>query len=76
VYGLYEDVDRELSVPMVVYDNPSTTGFEFTDELYTAVTALPQVAAIKLPGVPTDPGSAKERVAGLRDRLPQDVALG
>lgn len=76
VYGLYEDVDRELSVPMVVYDNPGTTGFEFTDDLYAAVAKLPSVASIKLPGVPADPDEAEARVAGLRELLGPDVSLG
>lgn len=31
VYGLYEDVSAALSVPLVVYDNPGTTHFTFTD---------------------------------------------
>lgn len=76
VYGLYEDVDRELSVPLVVYDNPGTTGFEFTDDLYGALGQLTSVAAIKLPGVPEGPGAAAQRVTELRRRVPSDVALG
>src|SRR5690554_744303 len=38
VFGLYEVVTRNLSVPLIVYDNPGTTHFTFTDDLYTAVT--------------------------------------
>ena len=76
VYGLYEDVDRELSVPLVVYDNPATTGFEFTNELYAALARLANVAAIKLPGVPQEPGAAAQRVSELRERIPSGVALG
>lgn len=50
VYGLYEDVDRELSVPMVVYDNPGTTGFEFTDELYRPWRLCPRWRRSNCPG--------------------------
>lgn len=76
VFGLYEDVTRELSVPLVVYDNPGTTRFTFTDQLYQAIAALPNVVSIKIPGVPADPAAAKERVGHLRTLLPAHVTLG
>lgn len=76
VYGLYEDVTRELAVPLVVYDNPGTTHFTFTDDLYQALAALPHVASLKIPGVPADPARAAERVARLRDVLPAGTAVG
>jgi 4-hydroxy-tetrahydrodipicolinate synthase len=76
VYGLFEDVTRELAVPLVVYDNPGTTHFTFTDDLYQAVAALPHVASLKIPGVPVDPARAAIRVARLRDLLPAGTALG
>jgi 4-hydroxy-tetrahydrodipicolinate synthase len=71
VYGLYADVTAELSVPLCVYDNPGTTRFAFSDELHARVAALPGVAAIKLPGE-----GAAERIAALRPRVPEAVALG
>ncbi|XKK41286.1 dihydrodipicolinate synthase family protein [Nocardiopsis sp. ARC36] len=49
VFGLYEEVTAELSVPLVVYDNPGTTHFTFSNELYARIAALPKVAAIKIP---------------------------
>jgi 4-hydroxy-tetrahydrodipicolinate synthase len=76
VYGLYADVAAELSVPLVVYDNPGTTRFAFTDELYRALAELPAVASIKIPGVPADPAEAAERVSRLRALLPDGVTLG
>lgn len=33
VFRLYDRVTTELSVPLCIYDNAATTGFEFTDEL-------------------------------------------
>ena len=71
VFGLYEDVTAELSVPLCVYDNPGTTHFTFTDELHARVAALPHVGAIKLPGA-----GAAERVGVLRPLLPSGVAVG
>lgn len=76
VFGLFEDVTAALSVPLVVYDNPGTTHFTFTDELYRAVAALPKVASIKIPGVPAEPTAAAERVRQLRQILPENVAIG
>ncbi|GAA1616564.1 dihydrodipicolinate synthase family protein [Actinoplanes couchii] len=70
VFGLYEDVTREVSVPVVVYDNPGTTHFVFTDELYQAVGRLPRIASIKIPG------AASARVGELRELLPAHVTLG
>lgn len=76
VLGLYADVTAELSVPLVVYDNPATTHFSFTDELYQAVAALPGVASIKIPGVPAAPSAAEARVDHLHEILPRTVSLG
>jgi 4-hydroxy-tetrahydrodipicolinate synthase len=71
VYGLYADVTAELSVPLCVYDNPGTTRFAFSDDLHARVAALPAVRAIKLPGE-----GAAERIAALRPRVPETVAIG
>jgi 4-hydroxy-tetrahydrodipicolinate synthase len=74
VYGLYRDVAEASSVPIVVYDNPTTTGFSFTDELHGRIAGLPRIAAIKIPPPPA--GTAAERVAKLRRMLPDGVAVG
>ncbi|MFG2958042.1 dihydrodipicolinate synthase family protein [Streptomyces sp. NPDC048291] len=76
VFGLYEDVTADLSVPLVVYDNPRTTRFTFTDELYARVARLPRVASVKIPGVPADPAPARARVERLREILPPHVTVG
>ena len=76
VYGLFEDVTASLSVPLVVYDNPGTTHFRFTDDLYAAVATLPNVASIKIPGVPADPDEARERISTLRHLLPERISIG
>ncbi|MFC6355298.1 dihydrodipicolinate synthase family protein [Luethyella okanaganae] len=76
VFGLYEDVTRNLSVPLIVYDNPGTTHFTFTDELYGRIAQLPNVASVKIPGVPADPDAAADRVAAIRDSIPASVTIG
>lgn len=76
VFELYEAVTRSLSVPLCVYDNPATTHFEFGDELHGRIAQLPNVASIKIPGVPADPEAAKARVRRLRALIPAHVTIG
>lgn len=76
VFGLYDDVTRTLSVPLIVYDNPGTTHFEFTDELYGRIAELPNVASIKIPPLTGDPDAAAARVAAIRLRVPAHVTIG
>ncbi|GAB3305185.1 dihydrodipicolinate synthase family protein [Pseudoclavibacter terrae] len=76
VFGLYEDVTADLSVPLVVYDNPGTTHFTFSDELYGRIAELPNVASIKIPAIPADPASAAARVDAIRARVPAQVTIG
>ncbi len=74
-YGFYADVLEHLPVPLVVYDNPNTTHFTFTDGLYGRIAALPGVASIKIPGLPAGV-TAEQRVAQLRDVVPAHVTIG
>jgi len=76
VFGLFEAVSAQLSVPLCVYDNPGTTRFQFSDELHGRIAALPGVASIKIPGVPAEPAAARERVARLRALIPPEVTIG
>lgn len=76
VFGLYEDVDAALDIPLCIYDNPRTTGFTFDDELLTEIAALPHVASVKIPGLPGGPEVARRRVQALRAALPADITIG
>ena len=76
VYRLFETVTERSDVPVIVYDNPITTRFSFDDDLYGAIARLRGIASIKIPGVPTDPDAARQRVARLRESLPAGVTLG
>ena len=74
VFSLYEEVTAELSVPLVVYDNPGTTHFTFSLDMYAQVAALPNVAAIKIP--PPTGISAAEQIAAIREVIPPRVHIG
>lgn len=76
MFGLYERVTAAPSVPLVIYDNPGTARFTFTDELYSRVAELPNVTLIKIPGVPADADEAAELVTRLRTLLPPGVMIG
>ena len=76
VFHLYDEVSRAVDVPLIVYDNPSTTRFTFSDELLVAIAGLPRVAAIKVPPISTEPGVAEARLGDLRASLPGHVLLG
>ncbi len=80
VFGLYEKVTAEISVPLCIYENPGVTQFSFSDELYRQVTQLPNVGAIKIPGMPfadTDSNATgKARLSSLRNIVPEHVAIG
>ncbi|WP_413318081.1 dihydrodipicolinate synthase family protein [Agrococcus sp. 1P02AA] len=75
VFGLYADVLEHASVPVIVYDNPGTTRFTFTDALYGRLASLPGVASIKIPGLPASV-SAEARIAQIRDVVPPEVTIG
>lgn len=76
VFGLFEMVAAEAEVPVVVYDNPATTGFTFTEELHVRIAQIPGIASIKLPGVAEDLDDARDGMTRLQSRVPEGVTLG
>ncbi|WP_277870875.1 dihydrodipicolinate synthase family protein [Cryobacterium sp. TMT2-42-4] len=76
MFGLYEDLTAGLSVPLVVYNNPGTTHFTFSDELYARIGTLPNVTSFKIPGLPTVPDEARARVDAIRSLAPEHVTVG
>lgn len=76
VYALFEEVAGATDLPIVVYDNPSTTGFAFTEELHGRIAALRGVVSIKLPGVAADPQRARESIDRLHKVTRGSVPLG
>lgn len=76
VFELYRLVAESTDLPVIVYDNPGTTHFTFTTELYARISELPGIASIKIPGVPTDPAEATKHVAAIRAVVPDHVTVG
>ena len=76
VFGLFRTVTEHTDLPVIVYDNPGTTHFTFTTELYARIAELPGVVSIKIPGVPADPAVACEHVAMIRAAIPEHVTIG
>lgn len=76
VFGLFRAVTAQSSLPVIVYDNPGTTHFAFSTELYGRIAELPRIASIKIPGVPDDPEQARERIRDIRSVIPAHVTIG
>lgn len=76
VFQLFRTISAHTDLPVIVYDNPGTTHFTFSVELYERIAALPGIASIKIPGVPTDPTAAREHVAAIRAVVPEHVSIG
>ncbi|MFB6575143.1 UNVERIFIED_CONTAM: dihydrodipicolinate synthase family protein [Kocuria sp. CPCC 205295] len=74
VLELYRTVTEHTDLPVVVYDNPATTHFTFSLELYARIAQLPGIASLKIP--PIAPENLRERVAEVRAALPEHVTLG
>jgi 4-hydroxy-tetrahydrodipicolinate synthase len=76
VFELFRTVTANSSLPVIVYDNPGTTHFTFTTELYGRIAKLPGIASIKIPGVPADPEQAQARIQEIRAAVPAHVSIG
>lgn len=76
VLELYETVNRNSSIPICVYDNPGTTHFHFTPELYAELAKLSQVRSIKIPGTSLQLTDAEREISGLSQLLPPNISLG
>lgn len=76
VFELFRTVSARTELPVIVYDNPRTTHFTFTLDLYARIAELPGIASIKIPPVPADPVAARDRVAAVRSVIPQHVTIG
>lgn len=76
VFELFRTVTEHTDLPVIVYDNPGTTRFVFTTDLYARIAELPGIASIKIPGVPDGAQEAREHVAGIRAAIPEHVTIG
>lgn len=76
VFELFRAVTDASELPVVVYDNPGTTHFTFTTELYGRIAQLEGIASIKIPGMPGDLAAVRARVAEIRAGIPEHVTIG
>lgn len=76
VFGLFRTVTAGTDLPVILYDNPRTTNFTFTTDLYARIAELPGIASIKIPGVPDDEAAARRGVAEIRAVVPETVTIG
>lgn len=74
VFGLFSNVTGATDVPVIVYDNPGTTHFTFSTELFGRIAELPGIASIKIP--PVSAAAARARVDEVRAVVPESVTLG
>ncbi|WP_209323401.1 dihydrodipicolinate synthase family protein [Brevibacterium renqingii] len=76
VFELFRTVAESTELPIVVYDNPGTTHFTFTTELYARLAALDGVASIKIPGHPLSPAGWDERIGEIRAAVGNEMMIG
>lgn len=76
VFALFRSVTEATGLPVVVYDNPGTTHFTFSTELYGRLAALDSVASIKIPGEDLSPGAWDDRIGEIRAAIGPDVTIG
>ncbi|MFE1085068.1 dihydrodipicolinate synthase family protein [Brevibacterium sediminis] len=76
VFALFSTVTESTDLPVVVYDNPGTTHFTFTTELYSRLAGLDGVASIKIPGAPASPAKWDERIGEIRAAIGSEVTIG
>ncbi len=76
VYRLFETVTQQVSLPVCIYDNPSTTHFRYSDQLLGQLSALPGVRSVKIPGISGDHDTVKQRVSQLRSQLDPGTVIG
>jgi 4-hydroxy-tetrahydrodipicolinate synthase len=76
VYELFRTVTEHTALPVIVYDNPGTTHFSFTPELYASITKLPGITSLKIPAVPANMTQARDHVRAIREIIPDHVTIG
>ncbi len=76
VFELFRTVTDSTELPVVLYDNPGTTHFSFTTELYARIAALPGIASIKIPGLSMSDVQMQARVNEIRAAIPDKVTIG
>lgn len=76
VFSLYEAVSKELSKPLCVYFNSTTTKFEFSDSLIGEISFLKNVSSIKMLGIKNGDLLTQNNIESLKGKLKEGVTLG
>ncbi len=76
VFELFRTVSERTELPVILYNNPGTTHFTFSTDLYARIAQLPGIASIKMPSVPADLTEAHSRSAEVRAVVPDHVSIG
>ncbi|MBD2763123.1 dihydrodipicolinate synthase family protein [Kocuria sp. cx-116] len=76
VFELFRAVTEHTELPVIVYDNPGTTHFTFTTDLYARIAGLSGIASIKIPALPSNSAEARKRVQDIRSAIPENVTIG
>ncbi len=76
VFELFRTVSERTELPVILYNNPGTTHFTFSTDLYARIAQLPGIASIKMPSVPADLTEAHSRAAEVRAVVPDHVSIG
>ena len=74
VMALVHDVARASALPVLLYNNPTTTGFAMSEELVADLSGIEGVAAVKNPPAPD--GDFAGQLARLRAACAQGFSLG
>ncbi len=70
----FHTLSGTTELPLCIYNNPATTGFQFTPELIGQLAGMPRIAAIKMP-VPADEDFTRE-LAALRRHTSVSFLIG
>lgn len=76
VFELFRAVTGSTDLPVVVYDNPLTTGVTFDLSMYQKIAELPGIASFKIPPIAGDPVQVARRLQQIHEVLPEHVQLG
>ncbi|VWC76691.1 dihydrodipicolinate synthase [Burkholderia lata] len=74
VFDHFNTVARASKLPICIYDNPSTTHFQFTPELIGRLANNVEIVAAKSDA--PSPSEVPKHLANLRGRVPIDFSLG
>lgn len=74
VYQHFASISNATGLPIVIYNNPTTTRFQFSLDLIQRLATIPNIAAIKMP-LPGDTSFADE-INNLRAITPSGFSIG